>query len=215
MARAAGPYTGAMASKNRSRAVRVGMKLWIGAAAAGLAAGGCSSYEAPNLKVVDARVSERSAEGVVLMFTIDAENPNEEGLPLRSVDYRVLLDGNEVFTGTRSAEATLRRYGTQQIRLPAVVAMTEPEARDADANYRIEGTLRYITPGEIAEILFDAGVRQPSVGFSGEGKADLTAEAPRVGMVAQEKKTEEPKPETPKPEAPKPEAAPEQAPAAK
>lgn len=186
-------YTAAMGFKPWSRAVRVG---GLGAGL-GLLLGGCSAYEAPNLKVVDARVSERSTEGVVLMFTIDAENPNEEGLPLRSVDYRVSLDGREVFTGTRSAEATLRRYGTQQIRLPAVVALTEPGAGETAANYRIEGTLRYITPGEIAEILFDAGVRQPSVSFSGEGRADLTAAAP--APPAPEGRPE-PKKEAPKPE---------------
>lgn len=170
------------------------------AGAAGLL-GGCSSYEAPNLKVMEARVTERSGEGVVLTFTIDAENPNEESLPLRDVQYRVTLDGREVFSGKRSAEATLRRYGTQQIRLPAVVAMSEPGASAAAANYRIEGTLWYTTPGEIAEILFDAGVRQPSVGFSGEGKADLTAEAPVVGPAAVEPEPEpEPEREAPKPE---------------
>lgn len=168
----AGPYTADM-SRTWSRRVRV-----LGVTIAAVLAGGCSSYEAPNLKVVDARVSERSAEGVVLMFTLDAENPNEEGLPLRTVDYRVSLEGREVFQGTRSAEATLRRYGTQQIRLPAVVALSEPATSLSAADYRIEGTLRYITPGEIAEILFDAGVRQPGVAFSGEGKADLTAAAP-------------------------------------
>ncbi|MCC6675999.1 MAG: LEA type 2 family protein [Phycisphaerales bacterium] len=185
-----------MGCKKRSLAVRVGVLSVL----TGVLAGGCSSYEAPNLKVVEARVSERSAEGVVLMFTLDAENPNEEGLPLRSVDYRVLLDGREVFTGTRSAEATLRRYGTQQIRLPAVVAMTDPGAVAPAANYRIEGTLSYITPGEIAEILFDAGVRQPSVGFSGEGKADMTAAVPMTTVEKQEEPKPAPKPEEPKKE---------------
>lgn len=140
----------------------------------GASGGGCSSYEAPNLKVVDARVTERSEEGLVLTFTLDAENPNEEAVPLRAVTYRVSLDGRQVFEGTRSPEATLRRYGTQQIRLPAVVAASEPSFGASEAKYRIEGTLRYTTPGEIAEILFDTGVRKPSVGFSGEGTAGLT-----------------------------------------
>jgi hypothetical protein len=140
--------------------------------------GGCASYRAPEFSVTEARAGARSNDGVEMFFTLDARNDNDVALPLRDVKYRVELDGRTVFSGTRSAEATLRRLGTQKITLPAVVRLDEnaPEgARTGGATlpYRISGTVTYVTPGQIAEILFDTGVRVPTVGFEGEGQIAL------------------------------------------
>lgn len=140
--------------------------------------GGCASYRAPEFSVTEARAGARSNDGVEMFFTLDARNDNDAALPLRDVEYRVELDGRTVFSGTRSAEATLRRLGTQQITLPAVVRLDENApmgARTGGATlpYRISGTVTYVTPGQIAEILFDTGVRVPTVGFGGEGQVAL------------------------------------------
>lgn len=140
--------------------------------------GGCASYRAPEFSVTEARAGARSNDGVEMFFTLDARNDNDAALPLRDVEYRVELDGRTVFSGTRSAEATLRRLGTQKITLPAVVRLDENApvgARTGGATlpYRISGTVTYVTPGQIAEILFDTGVRVPTVGFEGEGQIAL------------------------------------------
>ena len=37
--------------------------------------------------------------------------------------------------------------------------------------WSIQGTVQYLTPGALAEILFDTGVRQPKARFSGQGEA--------------------------------------------
>ena len=137
---------------------------------------GCESYSSPVLSVSKAEPTERTPDGCAMLFTLDARNDNEEPLPLRTVEYRVDLNGREVFAGTRSAEATLRRLGTQQIRLPAVVVLT-PETRSLAAgstHYRLTGSMYYVTPGRLAETLFDSGVHTPSVGFSFEGDIDLS-----------------------------------------
>jgi hypothetical protein len=42
------------------------------------------------------------------------------------------------------------------------------------ARFEIEGKLSYTTPGSIAQVLFDTGVRRPSVHFRQEGEVDLT-----------------------------------------
>lgn len=137
---------------------------------------GCESYSAPGLSVAKVEPMERTPDGCSMLFTLDARNDNEDPLPLRTVEYRLDLNGREVFSGTRSAEATLRREGTQQLRLPAVVAMTpENEAiASGPATYRLTGSIYYVTPGRLAETLFDAGVHTPSVAFSFEGKIDLS-----------------------------------------
>ncbi len=138
--------------------------------------GGCESYSAPILSMTRAEPTERTVDGCAMLFTLDARNNNEDPLPLRTVEYRLNLNGREVFVGTRSAEATLRRLGSQQFKLPAVVALT-PETQSlaaGSAHYLLTGSMYYVTPGRLAETLFDSGVHTPSVGFTFEGEIDLS-----------------------------------------
>lgn len=172
------------------------------ALAIALLLGGCNVYSSPRLEVIGVTPAERTPDGVSMVFTVDARNDNDEPLPLRDVEYTLDLDGERVFAGTRSAEATLRRNGTQQVRLPAVVRLDDHPnlagvAAGGRARYRLSGTLRYVTPGQIAEILFDSGVRVPSVDFTSDGELDLSgAKDVKPGVVI-------PLPDTaPPPEAP-------------
>lgn len=134
---------------------------------------GCSSYDAPTLSVSSVVLADRSDEAVVLDVTLDAQNTNEVELPLETVEYTVLVDGRVVFEGTRSAEATLRREGAQQIVLPVAIRLDPDVELRGSYPYRIRGELTYVTPGEIAQLLFDAGVRRPTVGFSDRGTVDF------------------------------------------
>lgn len=158
---------------------------------------GCQSYSSPAITVLSSEPTERTSDGVAMRFTLEATNTNEVALPLRDVEYSVELNGQHVFTGTRSAEATLRRLGTQQFFLPAVILTSQQPTPPGPAHYRISGTLTYVTPGQIAEILFDSGVRVPSVSFSGEGELNLAAPiaipAPPKPVVAEEPQDAEPK----------------------
>jgi hypothetical protein len=131
---------------------------------------GCSTHTSPALSVTDLTVGQRGDQAVVLLFTLDAENANSVPLPLREVRYRFALDGREVFAGRRSAQATLRRFGTQQVRLPVVIPLADMP--DHPADYQLTGKLVYIAPGEIAQILFDTGVRRPSTTFKHHGSLD-------------------------------------------
>ena len=138
---------------------------------------GCYSYSAPVLSVIKAEATEQTSDGCALLFTLDAWNKNEDPLPLRTVEYRVDLNGQEVFTGTRSAEATLRRLGSQQLHLPAVMPLNDRTRGLAQgvAKYRLSGSIYYVTPGRLAEFLFDAGLRTPSASFTFDGEVDLAA----------------------------------------
>ncbi|HVU65001.1 MAG TPA: LEA type 2 family protein [Phycisphaerales bacterium] len=138
--------------------------------------GGCESYSAPVLSVTKAEPLERTTDGCSMLFTLDARNDNVDALPLRTVEYTVDLNGQEVFHGKRSAEATLRRLGIQQLHLPAAMPVTPGNADllGGPTHYRLTGSLYYVTPGRLAETLFDAGVHTPSVSFSFEGDIDLS-----------------------------------------
>jgi hypothetical protein len=135
---------------------------------------GCSSYAPPAMTVTDARVTDRTDEGVAVAFVLDATNSNDDALPLRETTYSLELDGQSVFKGIRSAEATLRRRGTQQVVLPAGIPHALLPA-GGTVHYRLSGSIEYITPGAFAEVLFDTGVRRPDASFSQEGTIDLSA----------------------------------------
>lgn len=158
------------------------------ALALGMGGGGCESLSSPKLAVANAAPTERTDEGAAMVFAIDARNDNDVALPLRTVEYSVDLDGRRVFTGTRSAEATLRRRGSQQFVLPAVVNLTDPAnagIADGVRRYTLTGQVYYVTPGQLAEVLFDAGVRTPSESFNFEGEIDFNAPPiPAMPVVA-------------------------------
>lgn len=142
------------------------------------APGGCSSYVPPMLAVTSVAITEKTDAGIVLEFTLNAENVNSVALPLREMRYRVSLDGREVFRGYRSPEATLRRYGVQQLKLPAVIALGPGQPPPSgEVKYSLDGTLTYLIPGELAEILFENDVRRPTVTFSEKGTFDLSEPA--------------------------------------
>lgn len=148
-------------------------------AAASLGAGGCTTYDAPTLDVTGVTLTQSTPDGVAIEFAIDAHNTNEVELPLRELRYDVYINGRRVFSGVRSPEAALRRLGTQRILAPASVPRGEKdgvsEIPTGVAECRIEGTLKYITPGRLAELFFDVGAQRPTVGFKGRGSVDFGA----------------------------------------
>lgn len=141
-----------------------------------MAAAGCSTYESPVIEVASAVVTESSPEGTVIAFTMETSNSNMAPLPLRDATYTLELNGTKVFSATRSAEATLRRLGTQRIVLPVAVPASAlaQVTSGGPVEYRLSGTLQYVTPGALAELLFDTGVQQPDVSFSKTGSIDLS-----------------------------------------
>jgi hypothetical protein len=144
---------------------------------------GCSG-PAPKLSVLDAQVTEQTDAGMVVTFTMMADNPSGEALPLRDVEYEVSLHGKPVFKGTRSAQATVRRFGTQDFTLPCAIPLSPDQpAPSGTVPYTIQGTITYLVPGALAEALFDMDVLRPTTSFEGRGVVDLSAKsqpAPRA-----------------------------------
>jgi len=134
----------------------------------------CAFKPSPRLREASVSVGERSDAGQVLNFSLLADNPGTDPLPLREVRYTLSVNGKEVFRGVRSPEATLRRYGTQQITFPAVIpAAPGRPVPTGEVSYSLSGTVIYIRPGAFSETLFDAEIVQPSVDFTARGKVPL------------------------------------------
>ncbi len=151
---------------NARSSIRAGTALLVGF----LGAPGCSSAPRPTFTVVRAAVTESTPDGVAVRIELAARNDHDDALPLKRVSYRLFVDGREVFRGTRSPEATLRRFGTQTVTIPAVIPAGAAEGVSIRGlPFRVEGSMTYVTTDKFSEILFDAGIREPSAVFSGSG----------------------------------------------
>lgn len=132
-----------------------------------LGLGACSSTPAPRCRDATIGVIESSERGVVANITLRVDNIGEEPLPVRDVSYELWQDDRRVFKGVRSAQRTLRRYGTQEIVLPAAwVPSEEMPVPQAGSKYRVTGRMTYIEPGALSEVLFDAKLIRPSATFA-------------------------------------------------
>lgn len=127
---------------------------------------GCSG-SAPKVDSVGVSRGAAKSDAEALEFTLNMRNDNADGVPLRTVDYTLDIDGRRVFSGIRSAEATVPAKGEQVVRLPAAFegVQLRPGTR-----YRLSGSYTYVLPGAFAEALFDSGVRVPSASFAAEGE---------------------------------------------
>lgn len=128
-----------------------------------LAVPGCASRPAPRAVADDVAVRAAGPSGTVLDVSVRAANFGPEPLPLTTVRYRLYVDGRAVFEGTRSAEATLSRFGERTLILPAVT--TEP----VGGTWRAEGTIEYVPAGPFARALTELGLARRRVRFEGSG----------------------------------------------
>jgi hypothetical protein len=60
----------------------------------------------------------------------------------------------------------------------------DPHTLPPHAQYSVNGTLEYVTPGDIAQILLDTGVRKPKVTFGGAGELALASPNPAASGPA-------------------------------
>ena len=135
---------------------------------------GCSIRRPPLIALTGVTVAESTAEATALRFHLELVNPNPEPLRLREFRYTLLVDGTPVYRGRRAAEATLSAGGTRQMAIPAVVASTAIGTA-VELRYTLIGSLEYLSPGELAEILFDTGVQRTRVSFQESGMVILSA----------------------------------------
>jgi hypothetical protein len=137
-----------------------------------LPAGGCSSFRPPSVQLVDAAVLEIGTDALQVGIELELANVNDEPMRLIELEYRLSVEGRGVFEGRRAAQATIARDGRRRIVLPAVVRFDDVEWNGSvppEIPYALTGTVLYIAPGELAEILLDTGLRRPRSTFTVRG----------------------------------------------
>jgi len=138
--------------------------------------GGCSLYSDPAISVTGVSLTERTEEAIALDVSLEMSNGNNVPLELLDFDYAFSVDGNRVFHGRRSAEATLGASGHHTVVIPVVVRYDQVDWKQFPPDrfdYSLSGHVQYVTPGELAELLLDLGVRRPRAGFRNSGRVML------------------------------------------
>jgi LEA14-like dessication related protein len=130
---------------------------------------GCSKALAPSFEAVGVRELERDDTRSVVEFTVRATNPNNEPIPLRRVLYRVEIGDEVVFEGVRSPETTLHTYSSHEFVLPAVLPS---DMLRGSIDYALIGSVQYIPPGRLSEVLFDAEIKVPEALLDLRGSID-------------------------------------------
>ncbi|MBT8485019.1 MAG: hypothetical protein HKO59_09965 [Phycisphaerales bacterium] len=147
------------------------------------AAGGCASYRPPDVVFAAARLGERTPDATRLDLEFEVANPNDESVELLELHYTVSVSGQAAYRGRHAAQMVLAARRRQMLSVPAVIpADVEGSVAASDA-WGIAGELHYTTPGALADILLDTGVRRPKTGFRYRGTvAEWTSTATPAGV---------------------------------
>ena len=136
---------------------------------------GCKVFlalEKPIARVQSVTLDEQTEHGSRVLVTVELANPNDVALPLVDAQYTLLLaPGSRVVSFRDAPNRTLPSKGRQVITLPAALPVSGG-GNLRGASYRVAGSINYEPPGEIRELLTEAGIPLPSSEFFGSGTLD-------------------------------------------
>lgn len=145
----------------------------MAAALALLAVTACSALvpklETPQLRVVSVAALGGSNAAQRLRVTIQVDNPNNRQLAVRSIDYRLLLGGQEFAQGTTPAPFTVPALGQSNFDLDVNIDILRALtlfAQNANAEtlpYRVTGTVR-LAEGALRTLPFTTDGTVPGPG---------------------------------------------------
>ena len=134
---------------------------------------GCSGHQRPTMGISHAALADRSPTAAVVEFVIDAANPNDFELPVRSIVYSLSVDGQSVFSTRREGLVSLPRHSSESITIPTVVPLGESAIEPGVHAYTLTGTVQYSLPSKLADVLFDTHILRPSISITDHGTIDL------------------------------------------
>jgi len=137
-----------------------------------LVTSGCSRVKAPRFESMGVKQLEQTESRAVYAFVVKATNPNKDPIPLKEVTYTVTLDNTHTFQGVRSPETTLHTYGEHIFELPAVFDLS-PNDLAGTLNYKLNGSVKYLKPGKLNEVLFDSKFSVPKADFHLRGQVNV------------------------------------------
>lgn len=139
-----------------------------GAAAAAAACAavlmGCAGDPRVTVSGVDRVVKGPTADEYAVRIRL--ENPTGDPLVLDRWNYSLETDAGR-YSGEWVASRTLPPGTDTEVSVPAVLTH---DGTAVASRWRVNGSVRYLLPGRLAETLFDIGLSRPEAMFSGEGQ---------------------------------------------
>jgi hypothetical protein len=124
---------------------------------------GCAGDPKITVTGVDRVVKGSSADEYAVRIRL--ENPTEDPLVLDRWNYSLDTDAGR-YSGEWVASRTLPPGTGTEVSIPAVL---QRDGEEVATRWRVNGSVRYLLPGRLAETLFDIGLSRPEALFSGEG----------------------------------------------
>jgi hypothetical protein len=135
---------------------------------------GCVGGAPPTFTLERVVRADTAPTASVIDFVFEGANPTKNAYPLREVTYTVRIDGQTVFQGVRSAQVTLPPNDALQFRVPAPIPYDAVgRLAGRTVRYEVSGTVAYLPPGPIAEILYDIGIQRRRVPFRDGGLLEI------------------------------------------
>lgn len=128
-----------------------------------IALAGCAGDPRITVSGVDRVVKGPTADEYAVRIRL--ENPTGDPLVLDRWNYSLETDSGR-YSGEWVASRTLPPGTDTEVAIPAVI---ERRGEHAPTRWRVNGSVRYLLPGRLAETLFDMGLSKPEAMFSGEG----------------------------------------------
>lgn len=135
---------------------------------------GCAGDPRVTVSGVDRVVKGPTADEYAVRIRL--ENPTGDPLVLDRWNYSLETDAGR-YSGEWVASRTLPPGTDTEVSIPAV--LTHDGTASASASrWRVNGSVRYLLPGRLAETLFDIGLSRPEAMFSGEGQIASKSSGP-------------------------------------
>jgi len=77
-----------------------------------------STMKKPKVTVIDTKLTGLSFSKVDLLFDIKIDNPNSVEISLAGLDYRLKINGNSLFSGTKNDPLNIGAKGSSTIQIP-------------------------------------------------------------------------------------------------
>ncbi|MFT3683334.1 MAG: hypothetical protein QM783_00160 [Phycisphaerales bacterium] len=135
---------------------------------AALLLGACGG-QAPQLKIDEAYIAERTETGAVAHLVVTAHNPTLDPLPMRAMAYSTGGAGLSHGEVERWAQATAPPGGAVTFEIPVAVVP------NGSPTLSVSGKVAYVPNGKIRELLGEIDVPLPTASFSGTVPIDWNA----------------------------------------
>lgn len=135
-------------------------------------AAGCAGKPSITVTGMDRVASGPRSDEFAIRIRMD--NPTADSLVLDRWNYQVETDTGR-YSGEWVASRTVPPGSVTDLSVPAVIAH---DGAATPTRYSVNGSIRYLLPGQLAETLFDIGLSRPEASFSGSGAVTMSATAP-------------------------------------